>query len=254
MAQIKAEWRSEVSACTDRRAVEACVQSIQESAPARFAAVVEETSGFVLASLQRVSDSLQVLVVDEIRTKYEIARRASISDSGAPVIGEEVDTQLPPLDTGALDGAMSAFESRRVGYGLGGAAAGAVVGTLIAPGIGTAIGAFLGVFAGFLKGVESLKEDCITRLEACVDEGEKPLRAQLESREQGLAAALRGSLEDALDSAMSRFERSIAHLIDAERKTLAGERGKLARLAELRTALEAHEAWIAGLATSARPG
>jgi hypothetical protein len=171
-----------------------------------------------------------------------------MSDSAAPVVSEVTAEALPALDTAPLTGAMSAFESQRVGLGLGGAAAGAVLGTLIAPVIGTAIGAFLGVFAGFLKGVDSLKQDCVEKLEACLDDGEKQLRAQIDARQPSFAGALKGSLEDALEAAMGRFERSIGHLMELERKTLDAQRGKLTRLAELRTALDAHEARISELA------
>ena len=67
---------------------------------------------------------------------------------------------------------------------------------------------FLGVFAGLLKGVESLRQDCVVSVEACVDESALQIRAQLESRHESLAAALRASLEEALDAtAMQRFER-----------------------------------------------
>jgi hypothetical protein len=169
-----------------------------------------------------------------------------MSDAGAaPVISEVAGDALPALDTGTLTGAMTAFEHERVGIGLGGAAAGAVLGTLIAPGVGTAIGAFVGVFAGFLKGIDSLKADCIAKLGACLDDGHKQLSQQVAERQPGFAAALRGSLEDGLDISLSRFERSITRLVDTERATLHSEGEKIARLAELNAALDAHEAAMA---------
>ena len=79
-----------------------------------------------------------------------------------------------------FEGALDAFEKQRVGYGLGGAAAGAVLGTLIAPGIGTAVGAVLGVLAGLLKGTDSLKQECSTTIDACLNDTESHARAASE--------------------------------------------------------------------------
>jgi hypothetical protein len=240
-------------ACTDRKAIEACVQSVRDSAPQQIGALVDETNDLVVSEMQRASDTMQIWLLEEIHSRYQIARRASmIGEGSAPVIADAAGGELVTLDPASFDGAMDAFEQRRVGLGLGGAAAGAVLGTLIVPVIGTAIGAFLGVFAGLLKGIESLRQDCVASVEACVDEAGQQIRAQLESRQPSLAAALRSSLEDALDAAMQRFERSIARLMELETKTLAAEQEKVARLTALRASLEAHEARFAALAEQAR--
>jgi hypothetical protein len=248
-APIRAEWRALVASCTDRKSVEACLRSIKDSAPERLASIADGTNDFVLQELQRVSDTMQIWLLEEIHARYQLARRASIGQAGAPVIADVSD--LASLDTGALQGALDTFEQGRVGIGLGGAAAGAVIGTLIAPVIGTAIGAFLGVLAGFLKGIESLREDCATKVSACLDDAALAMRAQLDAREASFASALEASLEDALDAAMQRFERSIARLMDLETRTLAAERAKLAELATLRASLEAEEARLAALARRA---
>jgi hypothetical protein len=249
---LKAEWRGALLSCGDRKAVEACVRKIRDVAPARVAALGDETNDFVIGEVQRASDTMQIWLLEEIHARYHVARRASIGDGPAPVIEEAGAGELTGIDGGLLEGAMDAFEQRRVGYGLGGAAAGAVLGTLVAPVIGTAIGAFLGVLTGLLTRIDSLKQDCAARIEACVDDVAEAIRAQLESRHATLGAALRASLEEALDAAMQRFERSIARLMEVERKTLAAEHERLARLAELRASLEAHGAWFAALAEDAR--
>ena len=218
----------------------------------RITALVNETNEFVVSQMQRTSDTMQLWLLEELHARYRIARRSSVGDGPAPVITDAGTGEFAALDGTPLDGAMLAFEQGRVGYGLGGAAAGAVLGTLIAPVIGTAIGAFLGVFAGLLKGVESLKQDCAARIEACVNESAQQIRTQLESRHASLAGALRASLEEALDTAIDRFARSIARLMALETMTLTAEREKLARLAELRAALEVHEARFVALVERAR--
>jgi hypothetical protein len=248
---IKAEWRDALFACADRRAIEACVQSIRDLAPARIGILVEETNELVLSEVQRASDTMQSWLLEEIHARYQLARRSSAGDGSTPVIADGA-AELVVLDGAPLEDAMDAFEHGRVGYGLGGAAAGAVLGTLVVPVIGTAIGAFLGVFAGLLKGIESLREDCVAKVEACVDESAQQILQQLAARHASLAAALRASLEEALEAAMQRFERSIARLMELETKTLAAENAKVARLAALRASLEAHEARFGALAVEAR--
>jgi hypothetical protein len=249
---IKTEWRDVLLACTDRKAVEDCVQAIRNEAPGRVGALVDETNDLVVAEMQRMSDTMQLWLLEEIHARYQLARRASIGDVPAPVITDVESGEVAAIASAPFDGAMEAFEQRRVGLGLGGAAAGAVIGSLIVPVIGTAIGAFLGVFAGLLRGVESLRQDCAAQIDACVDESARQIRSQLEMRKEGLAGALRASLEESLDSAMQRFAQSIARLMELEQRTLDAEKGKVARLAELRGALEAHEARFAAIAARAR--
>jgi hypothetical protein len=249
--RIKAEWRDVLLACTDRKAIESCMQTIQREAPARIGALVDETNEMVVAETQRASDTMQLWLLEEIHARYEVARRTSIGDGPAPVIADADSGEVFALASAPFEGALAAFEKRRVGLGLGGAAAGAVLGTLVVPVIGTAIGAFLGVFAGLFEGVESLRRDCAAKIEACVDESARQIRAQLEGRKESLAGALRGSLEDALDAAMDRFAQAIARLMEVEQKAFEVEKTKLARLAELRTALETHEARFAAIAAKA---
>src|SRR5581483_8573137 len=116
------------------------------------------------AEMQKASDTMQVWVLEELHARYEVARRLSMADP-APVVSDVMTEEIASLKNVPLGGALYKFERQRVGIGLGGAAVGAAVGTLIVPGIGTAIGAFIGVFAGFLKGIDSLKKDCVQKLE-----------------------------------------------------------------------------------------
>ena len=249
---IKADFRAQLLACEDRGGIEAKVREIRDAAPARIGALIDDTNEFVVAEMQRASDSMQSWLLEEIHRRYEVARRASIGEGPTPVIADVGSGDFTSLDAAPLEDAMLAFEHVRVGFGLGGAAAGAVLGTLVVPVIGTAIGAFLGVFAGLLKGPGTLRQECAARLEACIDESAQQIKTQLEGRRASFAASLGGSLEEALDSAMRRFERSIARLRDLEARTLAAEHAKLAAIAELRAALATHERHLVALADRAR--
>lgn len=247
MGDIRTEWRAAINGCKSRGEVEACVKSINENASKRLTNVVEEVSEVVITEMQKSSDSLQVWVLEELHSRYEVARRLSMADP-SPVISESVADELASLKNAPLAGTMEKFEGQRVGIGLGGAAIGAAVGTLIVPGIGTAIGAFVGVFAGFLKGVDSLKKDCLGKLEPVLDGAENEVKTQITARTAKFADAIRSSIEDRFDEAMQRFEQSIARLMGLEKKVLDKEKAKLARLAELQSTLTSHEQRFAELA------
>jgi phage-related tail protein len=161
------------------------------------------------------------------------------------VVGDAID--VAPLGRAPLQSALDRFERGRVGIGLGGAAAGAAVGTLIVPGIGTAIGAFLGVFAGFLKGLDSLKSECVTRLDSCLEDVERSVSAQIVGREASFAEAIRASLDEAFDRAVERLEESIARLMALERRVLDAERKRRDDLAKLRALLDEHASRFASL-------
>jgi hypothetical protein len=137
-----------------------------------------------------------------------------------------------------FEGALDAFEKERVGYGLGGVAAGALLGTLIAPGVGTAIGAVLGVLAGLLKGVDSLKQDCVAKIDACLNDTESHARAQLQTKRADLSRIIRVTLDEALEEALERLNDAIARLMAIERKAVDRERAKLEELTATRHALE----------------
>jgi hypothetical protein len=248
IARIRQEWRVGVEACADRKEVERFVRTINETAPARLHALVDDVGQHAVREMQRASETMQIWLLEEVHARYHVTRRIEEGYEPAAVIGEAIE--LAPLARGPLESALDRFETRRVGLGLGGVAAGAVLGTLIVPGIGTAVGAFLGAFAGLFKGLDSLKQECIARLDACLEEVETSLVAQITSREPSFANALRSSLDEALEQAMQRLDASITHLMTLERRLLATERKKRDDLAKLRAGLEEDVARVAAPANA----
>ena len=246
VARTKQDWRAGLEACADRKAMEAFVRTINQSAPAHLQALVDAAGQHAIGELQRASETLQEWFLEEIHARYQVTRRIEQGDAPAAVVGEALD--VAPLGRAPLESALDRFERGRVGIGLGGAAAGAAVGTLIVPGIGTAIGAFLGVFAGFLKGLDSLKKECATRLDECLDDVERSVAAQIVGRASSFAEALRASLDEAFDRAIERLEESITRLMALERRVLDAERKRRDDLSRLRELLEEHAGRFARLA------
>jgi hypothetical protein len=243
----KAEWRTGVGACTTREQMEAFVRTLNETVRERVDAMVDDVSQHAVVELQRVSESIQMWLLEEIRTRYHLMRSIERDEAAAAVVGGEIaiaGIQRPPLAS-----ALDKFEARRVGLGLGGVAAGAAIGTLIVPGIGTAVGAFVGVFAGLLEGLEKLKRECMGRLDRCLDEVKESVAAQI-SRREAFAEELRASLDQAFDDALAQLDSSISRLMALERRVLEDERKRGEELARLRAMLEEN---VLRIATSSAP-
>ncbi|HEY8088071.1 MAG TPA: hypothetical protein VIF09_09500, partial [Polyangiaceae bacterium] len=238
VARTKEDWRAGVETCADRKAMEAFVRTINQSAPAHLQALVDAAGQHAIGELQHASESLQEWFLEEIHARYRVTRRIEQGDTPAAVVGDALD--VAPLGRAPLESTLDRFERGRVGIGLGGAAAGAAVGTLIVPGIGTAIGAFLGVLAGFLKGLDSLKKECTARLDGCLDDVERSVSAQIVGRAASFAEALRSSLDEAFDRAIERLEESITRLMALERRVLDAEHKRRDDLSRLRELLEEH--------------
>jgi exonuclease VII small subunit len=244
IADLRKEWTTAINTAASRGAVEAVVKIVNEEAQMRVVHIVDAANGRIASELQRASDTMQTWLLEELRVRCEVVRRESMPER-VGVLAEPIEelTFRPPLSS-----VLEKFERKRVDIGMGGAAAG---GTLIVPGIGTAIGAFAGTFAGLFKGLDSLKRDCIQKLEVSLHMVERHLREQIDALPPRFACAIQASLEEALDQALARFERSITHLLDLERRTLATEQAKLQRLSELRSVLADHDARFKQLAKRA---
>jgi hypothetical protein len=236
---LRSEWTERISSCTARGEVDACIEVINERAAGRIAGALEQTAEIVARELHDVTETLEAWAIEEIHTHYRLVRRLG-AEALAPVASEltREDLERELLAAQPFQGAMDAFEKQRVGYGLGGVAAGAVLGTLIAPGIGTAVGAVLGVFAGLLKGTDSLKQECIARVGACLNDAESHARAQLQGKRTDLSRIIRLVLDEALEEALGRLNDAITRLMTIERRAIDRERAKLGDLTAARQGLE----------------
>jgi hypothetical protein len=240
---IRKEQKDLISSAPDRRAVHARVKQLADST--RVHAMLDSVSEHVAQELQSIGESLERWSLEELQARYHTVHRMR-TESLAPVTsdltGDELEAMLAlqPMQT-----ALDSFEGSRVRYGLAGAAAGAAVGTLILPGIGTAAGAFVGVFAGFLKGLGSLKSECVAKIDRNIDEAKGRVLAVLDGKRPDLARILHVSLDDALGEALARFDRSIAHLLDIEKTAIAKEQTKLDALVEALAELQEHDARLA---------
>jgi hypothetical protein len=227
MEGLRSEWTQQIATCTSRSDLDARIAALNEGAVGRIADALEQTAELVARELSSVTETLEVWGIEEIRTHYRLVQRLG-AEALAPIVSELTRDDLErELSLQPFGGALEAFEKQRVGYGLGGVAGGALIGTLIAPGIGTAIGAVLGVFAGLLKGTDSLKQDCIAKIDACINDAESHARVQLESKRPELSTTIRVSLDEALEEAFQRLNDAIARLMAVERRAIDGERAKI---------------------------
>jgi hypothetical protein len=253
--RLRSDWRERISSGTSRSDIDACVAIIDQSAAGRIAEALEQTAEMVARESHDVTESLQAWAIDEIHTHYQLVRRLG-AEALAPVASEltREDLERELLAAQPFEGAMAAFEKQRVGYGLGGVAAGAALGTLIAPGIGTAVGAILGVFAGLLKGTDSLKQECIAKIDGCLNETESHASAQLQGKRSDLSRVIRVALDEALEEALGRLSDAITRLMAVERRAIDRERAKLADIGDARHALETCDERLAQLVETASLG
>jgi hypothetical protein len=247
IAALRAEWTKEVTEAADRGAIEAWVKSVNANASARIGGIMDEATENVARDLQGVVESIQTWALEEIHSRYQLARRIG-AESLTPLASELTREDLE-LVTGApaVAGALEAFEKQRVGIGLGGVAAGALLGTLVFPGIGTAIGAFVGVFAGFFKGVDSLRHDCLAKIDACIGDAERHALERLAAKRGDMERLLGETVEASLREAFDQLEQAISRLVAVEKRAIAAERERLRVLGETRAPLEEHAKRLDGL-------
>jgi hypothetical protein len=239
MEGLRSEWTRQIASCTGRSELDARIAELNEGAARRISEALEHTAELVARELHAVTETLEVWAVDEIRAQYQLVQQLG-AEAFAPVASEltrdDLERELQAMQP--FGAALEAFEKGRVGYGLGGVAGGALIGTLIAPGIGTAVGAMLGVFAGLLKGTDSLKQDCIARIEAWTSDAEGHARAQLQDKRPDLSRVIRVSLDEALAEAIEQLSGAIARLLAIESRAIDGERTKLEKAAAAGHTLE----------------
>ena len=252
---LRSEWRERIASGTSRGELDSCITAIDASAAGRVAEALEQTAEFVARALHDATERLLAWAVQEIHAHYRLVRRLG-EEALAPVASEltREDLERELLAGQPFDGAKAAFEKLRVSYGLGGVAAGAALGTLIAPGIGTAVGAVVGVLAGLLKGTDSLKQECLAKIDACLDEAESHAREQLQSKRGDLSRVIRVALDEAVEESLRQLDDAIRRLMTVERKAIERERTKLAKLGAARRAQEACDERLARIVERAAAG
>ncbi len=250
---LRSEWRERIASGMSRAELDSCIAAIDESAAARVAEALEQTAERVARELHDATERLLAWAIQEIHAHYRLVRRLG-EEALAPVASEltREDLERELLAGQPFDGAKAAFEKQRVGYGLGGVAAGAALGTLIAPGIGTAVGAVLGVLAGLLKGTDSLKQECLAKIDTCLNEAESHARAQLQGKRGDLSRVIRVALDEAVEESLRQLDDAIRRLMTVERKAIERERTKLAKLSDARRAHEACDERLARIMESLR--
>jgi hypothetical protein len=248
------EWRDEIAGADDRASVDACIARINESAPARLSALCDSLADQVARDAQAASRMLQRALFDELlgaeRRSLSTETLAALTMPDAALF--EAEGAAPSVPGKPLGATHDAFERKRVGIGLGGAAAGAALGTLIFPGIGTAVGAMVGVLAGLVEGTGSLKRRAIEHVRAHGAAVEREIATRLDVAVPNMARDLATSVDDALERAIARREGSLARLFDDSDRALARELGKKDELLRLRASLATHEERFVALADRAR--
>jgi hypothetical protein len=241
LSALRARWTEEVAACKSRSALVSLAADLDRAIAAGIAQTLEGTTARIDEELRQVTQSIEMLALDELRANYPLARRLGSELLPPLAVDWSQAQQAVGVTPAPLGAATSAFEKKRVTIGLGGAAVGAAIGTAILPGIGSAIGAVVGVFVGFLPGSDTLRKDCLARVESCVGDAETRALALLAARRADLTRVLHETIDVGLAGAFERHEEAIARIQEVERRAIAAERETLVALAEARTTLRRNE-------------
>ena len=248
------EWRDEISACEDRAGVDACIGHINASAPERLRKLCDGLADQIARDAQAAGDRLQRALLDELRVAQQDSTSARAA--AAVVLGDApaalAEDVAPSVPGAPLAATHDAFERKRVGIGIGGAAAGAALGTLIFPGIGTAVGAMVGVLAGFVEGTGALKRRAIEHVRTHGAAIEKEILVRLDGAAANMARDLALSLGDVLEGAIARREGALAAVFEDSDRAIEEAQGKLEELARVRGMLVTHEQRFVSLAGRAR--
>jgi hypothetical protein len=241
LAALRAKWTEAVAACKSRGELVSLAADLDRGIATGVAQTLEGTTKCVDQELQQVTQTIEMLTLDELRAAYPLARRLG-SDLLPPLaVDWSQAQQAVGVGPAPLGLATAAFEKKRVTLGLGGAAVGAAIGTAILPGIGSAIGAVVGVFAGFLPRSDELRKNCLARVESCVGDAQTRALGLLAARRADLAHVLHETIDVGLAGAFERHEEAISRLQEVERRAITTERETLAALEEARTTLTRNE-------------
>lgn len=245
VAELEKTWTTAIEACPDRGALARRIATIDAAAPASARALLDGLGDVIGAEMQAISENLQVWILEEVRQQYRT--RYLHVDPTSVVVAELPSDELATTSS-PLGAALVRSGRRRIAFGLGGAIVVALVGTAIQPGIGTVIGAIAGVLLLFVERTRTLRAACVDRVRAWLGDVESAIGARIDAAVPSFARDIRISVEETIEQALRRRDQSIMRLIDDEARSIAEEQEKLRELAELRTALEAHEATFVALA------
>ena len=241
LGALRARWTETVGACKSRKALVSLAADLDGSIASGIAQTLEGTTARIDEELRQVTQSIEMLALDELRANYPLARRLGSELLPPLAVDWSQAQQAVGVAPAPLGAATTAFEKKRVTIGLGGAAVGAAIGTAILPGVGSAIGAVVGVFVGFLPSSDALRKDCLARVASCVGDAESRALVVLAARRADLTRVLHETIDAGLAGAFERHEEAIARIQEVERRAIATERETLAALDEARTTLTRNE-------------
>jgi GTP-binding protein EngB required for normal cell division len=240
--RLRDNWVGEVQDAPDKDAVRKRVTAMQEGLEAALHAVQDGTGKYLASMARRAARNLETQLLEELRRRYRITQQLTAAANPLArekLIGEiELDLEVNLQDFGT--------DERWLKYG--GAAAGAFIGTLILPGIGTGIGWAVGLLAGgLLKSLESVKKEATDKIANGLDTIAGEMRRQILDKRNDLVGAVTEALDHSLARSVQRYSEWIARVITAEQRALAGERGRLSHLLEIKATLQEQDGRLARL-------
>jgi tRNA U34 5-carboxymethylaminomethyl modifying GTPase MnmE/TrmE len=214
------KWKKTINQCESKAEVKELIAKtsrlLQDSLKEIDTEIQLSISKMVVEKSVSIENRLSIGLQDKYRIVDSIT--GGHAKNGVRRVNEITNTTGSLSVANEMSSLVDAHQGVQVVIGAGGAALGAVIGSFIAPGIGTAVGAGIGALLGLLSSLDSIKADCIKKIEETLGGYKVEItRASSESSSK-LADAIRSSIKQWFTKAVEGFQSHIDHLINEQRR------------------------------------
>jgi hypothetical protein len=209
--RLQSEWAGQIRSCESWQALKELVLGIEAQLPTQFQRVQEEVQREVLTKIHRTCKEVGGPVLQEFRRRYQITRSLATASVPLPA-NQEICPRLESLS--------------------------------VSPDLSQAVQPpdWWSWFVRLFQSLESLKQECVGKLNCCLDNTRQNAKQLLQARTDELTRLLRSSLKGSVEWEIARFGEWIQKVIQREGEIIGGQHIHLQDLIQLRTELQAHNA------------
>lgn len=213
------KWKKDINKCESKAEVKELIGKTPSLLQASLKVIDNEiqlsTSKMVVERSVPIENRLATGLRDKYRIVDSIA--GGHAKDGVRRVNDISNTTDSLSVKNAMNSLVEGHQGAQVVMGAGGAALGAVIGSFIAPGIGTAVGAGIGALLGLFSSLDSIKSDCIKKIEETLNGYKAEIINTSNSSETKLADIIRSSINRWFTVSVEKFQTHIDHLINEQR-------------------------------------
>ena len=226
------KWKQDINKCESKAEVKELIGKTSYLLQASLKVIDNEiqlsTSKMVIERSVSIENRLSTGLRDKYRIVDSIA--GGHAKDGVRRVNEIANNTDSLNVKNAMSSLVDAHQGAQVAMGAGGAALGAVIGSFIAPGIGTAVGAGIGALLGLFNSLDSIKADCIKKIEETLNGCKTEIIRTSNNSGAKLADIIRSSINRWFTTSVEKFQSHIDHLINEQRREHQKVEGELKHL------------------------